>query len=153
MKELKQCRTHRRILKFDDLHLDHPDEFYELHFSHMFVEIFNLVEKTFCPPDGSRHKKKSPWLREYPESFNKYIELLAHPDPFSGKWDRLLRVDQERSFLIQAMIMKVLDTQVLSSLLFGADPEHAKILKSDDVSYITTEGTFNCVTPHKEKWS
>ncbi|CAM1504738.1 Fc.00g023290.m01.CDS01 [Cosmosporella sp. VM-42] len=140
MKELKQCGSRRRPLAFDKLHLDQPDEFYELHFSKVFVEIYTLVEANFCPPRQSEWTKISPWLRQYPESFNKYIELLAHPDPYSGKWDRLLRVAKERSFLLQAMIMKVLDTQVLSNLLFGADPEHTKILQSDDASYVNAEG-------------
>lgn len=140
MKELTHCNPTRRKLEFDNVHKDHPDEFYELHFSEIVVEIYALVKRAFCPGTQSTAPRKSPWLREYPDSFNKYVELLAHPDAHTGKWNRLLRDETERCFLLQAIIMKVLDTKVLSSLLFGADPEHKETLQSADATYLAAEG-------------
>ncbi|KAF7546725.1 hypothetical protein G7046_g9219 [Stylonectria norvegica] len=140
MKQFKQCSPRRRSLQFSLLRQEHPDEFYELHYSNIYVEVYTLVEKTFSPKNSHKGPARSLWLREYPEQFKKYVELLARPDPFSGKWDRLLRDENERSFLLQAIIMKTLDTQVFSSLLFGADPEHMKILQAADASFVNAEG-------------
>ncbi|KAF7548146.1 hypothetical protein G7Z17_g7240 [Cylindrodendrum hubeiense] len=129
--------TTRRSLQFDQSLHDHPDEFYELHYSRLFVEVHALVARAFCQ---STNPKSSPWLQEYPAQFIKYVELLARPDPHAGKWDRLLRDETERSFLLQATIMKIIDAKVFSSLLFGADPEHQSILQSTDASLVNAEG-------------
>ncbi|KAK7416324.1 hypothetical protein QQX98_005268 [Neonectria punicea] len=127
----------RRSLSFDQALLDHPDEFFELHYSNLVVEIRALVERAFCP-SGSR--RSSPWLEAYPDQFLKFVELLARPDPHAGKWERLLRDGTERNCLLQAIIMMILDAKVFSRLLFGADHEHQNILQSTDSSLVNAEG-------------
>ena len=140
--ETTHCCLTRRPLEFRTLHAEQGDEFYELHFNKLVTEIYGLANRTFTPDHQSKLPKKSPWRQEYSPSFYKYVEALANPDPHAGDWDRLLRDGEERGFLLQAMILKILDTHVLSSLLFGADPEHMKHLKSSDVSFAHAEGMF-----------
>ncbi|KAF4984755.1 hypothetical protein FZEAL_116 [Fusarium zealandicum] len=130
----------RRVLDFSRLHEDLPDEFYEIHFNTLFVEIYSLVERFFCPDGDAVASKTSPWLRKFPEEFIKYVELLARPDPHAGKWERILRDRTERSFLLQGIIFKVLDSGVFSHLLFGAGSEHGKMLQSTDAALVDAEG-------------
>ncbi|KAK7431233.1 hypothetical protein QQZ08_002274 [Neonectria magnoliae] len=137
MKELSRFCPSRRSLAFDQALPDHPDEFFELHYSNLVVEIRFLVERAFCPSGSPR---SSPWLEAYPEQFLKFVELLARPDPHAGKWERLLRDGTERSCLLQAIIMMIIDAKVFSSLLFGADHEHQNILQSTDSSLVNAEG-------------
>ncbi|KAF5027699.1 hypothetical protein F66182_183 [Fusarium sp. NRRL 66182] len=116
------------------------DEHYEYHFNHLYVEIYALVQSAFCPGTSSRAPLTSPWLREYPEEFIRYVELVAHPDARAGKWERLLRSGEERSNILQAIIFKILDTKIFSRLLFGADSEHDEILQLSDTALIHAEG-------------
>ncbi|KAH7156494.1 hypothetical protein EDB81DRAFT_392837 [Dactylonectria macrodidyma] len=142
-KELSQLCPKRRylqfdqVLRFDQSLQDHRDEFYELHYSKLFSEVHDLVTRIFCQ---ITNPKSSPWLQEYPQQFIKYVELLARPDPHAARWDRLLRNETERSFLLQATIMKIIDARVFSSLLFGADAEHLNVLHATDASLVNSEG-------------
>ncbi|KPM45866.1 hypothetical protein AK830_g604 [Neonectria ditissima] len=127
----------RRSLPFNETLKDHSDEFFELHHSRLVVEIRVLVERAFCP---TGRPNIYPWLESYPEQFLKLVELVARPDPHAGLWARLLRDGAERSCLLQAIITKIIDTKVFSSLLFGADHEHQNILQSTDASLVNAEG-------------
>lgn len=144
-RELSRFCPKRRSLQFDQVFQfdqstqDHRDEFYELHYSKLFSEMHDLVTRTFCE---TANPESSPWLQEYPRQFIKYVELLARPDPHAAKWDRLLRDETERSFLLQATIMKIIDAKVFSSLLFGADSEHLGVLQATDASLVNAEGVF-----------
>lgn len=144
MKEFRSFNPSRRGLNFTKLDRDYADEFYEKHFNGLHVEIFALVQAAFCPESSSRTTPKapltSPWLREYPEEFIKYVELVAYPDARAGKWERLLRDGAERSNLLQAIIIRVLYTKVFSQLLFGASPKHCETLKQSDTALINAEG-------------
>lgn len=151
MKEFEHCSPTRLPLEFRTLPEEQGDEFYELNFGRLFVAVYTLAERTFSATKRPGPVKRAAWLMEYSESFYKYAEALANPDPNAGNWGRLLRDEKERSFLLSAMIMKVLDTQVLSSLLFGADPKQLEILQSTDVSYASAEGTFSRFALHWRK--
>ncbi|KAM5355259.1 hypothetical protein ACJ41O_001905 [Fusarium nematophilum] len=140
MEELRNFVPNRRVLEFSRLNEDLPDEFYELHFNKLFMEIYTLVQLAFCPGEGTRAPKVSPWLMEFPEEFINYVQLLARPDSRARKWENLLRDESERSYLLHAIIFKILDTKVFSLLLFGADPEHGKMLQSSDAALIDAEG-------------
>ncbi|KAJ4236928.1 hypothetical protein NW759_000051 [Fusarium solani] len=72
--------------------------------------------------------------------FLKYVQLVAHPDARAGKWGRLLSDKAERTCLLTAIIFKVLDAKVFESLLFGAGPEHEKLLRSFDTALRDKEG-------------
>lgn len=130
-----------RSLNFGSLHEDKPDEFYELHYSKIYVEIYELVDKIFS---GSRIRpqgfKTSLWNGQYPSRAISLVEMLAWPDDSNHHWDMLLRDRRERSFLIQAVIMKFLDLQVFSSLLFGASVQQDNVLRAEDSGLIQTEG-------------
>lgn len=139
MKHLPGFHPTRRQLPFEQLFLEHPDEFYELHYSQVRIEIDQLVKKAFCTADGYG-TGKSPWVRGYSEQFCKHVDMLARPDILSGHWDRLLRDQEQRSYLLQAIIMRILHSQILSSLLFGADPQYIKLLRSGDTALIDAEG-------------
>ncbi|RSL55770.1 hypothetical protein CEP54_009190 [Fusarium duplospermum] len=84
--------------------------------------------------------KVHPWLREYPDAFLKYVQLVAHPDARAGKWTRLLSDKGERACLLTAMIFKILDNKVFTRLLFGAGPDHEALLNSFDAALINAEG-------------
>ncbi|KAF5643807.1 hypothetical protein F25303_6204 [Fusarium sp. NRRL 25303] len=96
--------------------------------------------RTFSPKEEHQAPRTSPWLRDYPEEFIRYVELVAHMDARAGKWDRLLRDRGERMNLLQAIIFKALDNRVFSRLLFGASSKHDETLHNSDVALITAEG-------------
>ena len=139
-KELRSFYPSRRSLDFAQPDQDFPDERYEILFSNLYVEIYALVQSALCPGSSSRAPSTSPWLREYPEKFIRYVELVAHPDARAGKWERLLRDGDERSNLLQAIIFRILDTKIFSQLLFGADSEHDETLQLSDTALINAEG-------------
>ncbi|KAF4447437.1 hypothetical protein F53441_9048 [Fusarium austroafricanum] len=130
----------RRRLDFPLVDHNYPDEWYELEFAKLFVEIWNTVHLAFSPEDSHHAPTMSPWLRSYSKEFIKYVELVAHPDARSGKWEKLLRDRDERSNLLEAVIFKILDTHIFSQLLFGADPKHAETLQNADTALIATDG-------------
>jgi hypothetical protein len=140
MKELRSFHPSRRGLDFKQLDQDFPDEQYEIFFNTLSVEIYALVWAAFLPGGSPVATQVSPWLREYPEEFIRYVELVAHPDARAGKWERLLRDGDERVNLLVAIIFRILDKRVFSPLLFGAGPNHGNILESSDTALITAEG-------------
>ncbi|KAF5002883.1 hypothetical protein FGRMN_44 [Fusarium graminum] len=140
MKEFRSLNLSRRNLDFTKLHQDHPDEYYEKQFNELHIEVFALIQAAFCPDSTHEAPLTSPWLKEYPEEFLKYVELVAHPDARAGKWERLLRDNNERSNLLQAIIFRVLHTRVFSPLLFGAGPKHYETLRQSDTALINAEG-------------
>ncbi|KAM0345529.1 hypothetical protein ACHAPU_006456 [Fusarium lateritium] len=140
MKKFRSFNPSRRGLDFTKLHQDHPDEYYEKEFNLLHVEVFALVQAAFCPGNTPGAPLTSPWLKEYPEEFIKYVELVACPDARAGKWERLLRDNDERANLLQAIIFRVLHTKVFSPLLFGAGPKHHEMLRQSDTALINEEG-------------
>ncbi|UPK99563.1 hypothetical protein LCI18_010498 [Fusarium solani-melongenae] len=140
MNELRSFSPSRLALDFSLVGQDMPDEFYETNFNTLLRNVYSLVQRVFCPRDNTQAPKVSPWLRENPDEFLHHIELVAHPDLRAGRWGRLLTDQAERTCLLTAIIFKVLDTNVFSSLLFGAGPEHEELLKSFDTELINAEG-------------
>lgn len=140
MKELRSFQPNRRSLDFKVLDTDFADEFYEMIFNNLFVEIFAVAHSAFHPGDIPKPPRTSLWLREYPEEFLKYVELVAYPDARAGAWGRLLSDGNERVNLIMAIIYRVLDEKVFSSLLFGASSGHDEALKKIDTALINVEG-------------
>ncbi|KAF9773674.1 hypothetical protein IL306_008476 [Fusarium sp. DS 682] len=140
MKDLRSYEPKRRSLDFSQLHRDLPDEFYEHHFAQLSAEIWAIVSSAFCPKEEHQAPLTSPWLWNFPAEFIRHVELVARLDARAGKWERLLRDGEERKNLLQAIIFKVLDNRVFSSLLFGASPKHLETLQNSDYALINTEG-------------
>lgn len=140
MKEFRSFHPDRRGLDFKDLDQDFPDEYYEILFNDLYTEIFALVHSAFLPGGKPVVAQTSPWLREYPEEFLRYVELVAHPNTRAGQWDLLLRDGNERVNLLTAIIFRVLDRKVFSSLLFGAGGMHDETLEKSDTALIIAEG-------------
>ncbi|KAL4730789.1 hypothetical protein ACLX1H_002828 [Fusarium chlamydosporum] len=136
----KTKTRNRRGLDFKDLDQDFPDEYYEILFNDLYTEIFSLVHSAFLPGGKPAVTQTSPWLREYPEEFLRYVELVAHPNTRAGQWDLLLRDGNERVNLLTAIIFRVLDRKVFSSLLFGAGGMHDETLEKSDTALIIAEG-------------
>ncbi|KAF5233399.1 hypothetical protein FAUST_8209 [Fusarium austroamericanum] len=120
--------------------INFPDERYELFLNNLTVEVFVLAQMAFLPGGKTGPIRMSPWLIEYPEEFLKHVELVAHPDARSGKWERLLRNGDERVNLIAAIIFKIFDQKIFSPLLFGAESKHMETLKNSDTELINAEG-------------
>ncbi|KAI1042392.1 hypothetical protein LB505_010997 [Fusarium chuoi] len=142
MRELRLFNPVRRSLDFalfcSDMEL--PGNFYEYHFSRLSAEICTFVLSAFSPKEEHQAPRTSPWLRDYPGEFIRYVELVAQMDARAGKWERLLRDRGERTNLLQAIIFKALDNRVFSRLLFGASSKHDETLHNSDVALITAEG-------------
>lgn len=135
MHRLRHFSPIRRSLRFDLVGQRHVDEFFEKHFCALVVETHALVSMVFCPNNEDKGKiTSSPWKQEYPRQFDQYAELLARPDPSRGDWEMLLSNREERKHLLQAIITKILETEAFSSLLFGAGPEHRKVLETVNAS-------------------
>jgi hypothetical protein len=140
MKELRFFEPSRCSLDFKILDTDFADEFYEIIFNDLFAQTFAIAHSAFHPGDISKPPRTSLWLREYPEEFLKYVELVAYPDARAGAWGRLLSDGNERVNLIMAIIYRVLDKKVFSPLLFGASSGHDEALKKIDTTLINVEG-------------
>lgn len=117
------------------------DEFYEYHFTELFVSVQTLSGKVF---GGGEHqhfcRKRSPWSPEYPDEFYEHVKAVAHPDPNSQQWESLVRDNGERIMLINGIVWKVLHANVLSSLMFGAGEDHEKALSTHDDALMDVEG-------------
>lgn len=133
------CPT-RRSFGFERVEENKPDEFFELHFANLFIEIYALVQKAFCPGPDFRAPGPSPWRKEFSDEFINYVEMLARPDPRAKRWEMLLRDPSQRSPLLQAVIHKVLHTSIFPSSLFGAHPTHKKIMEESDAALLYVEG-------------
>ncbi|KAF4343081.1 hypothetical protein FBEOM_2970 [Fusarium beomiforme] len=140
MQALRSYEPKRRSLNFSQLHRDLPDEFYEYHFARISAEIWAIVSSAFCPKEEHQAPLMSPWLWNYSAEFIQHVEFVARLDARAGKWERLLRDGEERKNLFQAIIFKVLDNWVFSSLLFGASSKHLGALQVSDSALINTEG-------------
>ncbi|KAH7313467.1 hypothetical protein B0I35DRAFT_480150 [Stachybotrys elegans] len=101
-------------------------------------KVFSLVNVGF----GAVEVKAdfSPWSRRFTPSFYRYVISVSRSDPHAGGWDRLLCDRFQRNMLISAVIIKVLDSEVLSSLLFGASHDHSKVLVDQDKQLALHEG-------------
>ena len=66
------------------------------------------------------------WTRRFPNEFCRYLQLIARNDPNATGKDGECFLDHpdERCYIVVAMIMRVLEEHVLSSLLFGSDSSH-----------------------------
>lgn len=140
MNELRSFSPSRLALDFSLVGQDLPDEFYESHFNTLLKNVYALAQGVSRPRENSHARKIHPWLREYPTEFLEYVQLVAHPDARAGKWGRLLTDKAQRTCLLTSIIFKVLDTNVFSCLLFGADLEHEALLSSCDSALIDAEG-------------
>ena len=83
------------------------------------------------------------WTEDLAPEFINYAADIARGDPLRGGWSQLLRSEKERSYLIMATISKILDANVFSELLFGAEEESGDIkegLKWMDENMLNEEG-------------
>ncbi|KAG9508062.1 hypothetical protein J7337_001620 [Fusarium musae] len=143
MLELRSFSPVRRSLDFTPFcsEMELPSNFYEYHFRRLGAEICTIVLSAFSPKEEHQAPRTSPWLRDYPEEFIRYVELVAHMDARAGKWERLLRDRGERTNLLQAIIFKALDNRVFSRLLFGASSKHDETLHNSDIALINEEAS------------
>ncbi|KAI9172237.1 Metallophosphoesterase domain protein [Paramyrothecium foliicola] len=137
-KDLQCFRPRRSPLDFEKAQQASSDEAFEKYFMQLFSKIHALVSEVFGSIDIRRGT--SPWVREYSDEFYSYVTAVAQQDARAGKWDRLLRMSRERTYLIQAAIMKILDGEVLSRLCFGSRPDHKWNLDAADASLLKLEG-------------
>lgn len=138
-RDLADVELIRKKVSFYNWTQERVDKYYQDGFSTLFLEINDLVKMTFGG-DGNLSSNQSPWVHEYPKEFYEFVESVAHPDPLTKHWDGLLRNQVERIYLVQAIIMKVLDEHVFSTLMFGADADHEDVLKCEDASLLTLDG-------------
>ncbi|PHH66292.1 hypothetical protein CDD81_7885 [Ophiocordyceps australis] len=102
------------------------DEYFEQHFCGLYIDIFNFTRRIF----GSHALEgtKSPWQEIKTQKESDYlfdfVSAVARPGIQKDKWDEMLRDGEERSLLLQGIVMKALDEHVLSSPLFGAAEEY-----------------------------
>lgn len=117
------------------------DEFYEFHFTSMFLQINSFVKEAFGTT--SLNALASPWSHQLAEQFYHYAKEVARPDPYGTQWEPLLRDGALRCNLLQGMILKILDVNIFTSLLFGASTGHMATLGIDDAATIGSEGEFS----------
>ncbi|PHH82542.1 hypothetical protein CDD82_5645 [Ophiocordyceps australis] len=105
---------------------DMIDEYFEQHFCGLYIEIFNFTRRIF----GSHELEESewPWLKvkrqDGSDHLLNFVGAVARPGIQKKKWSEMLRDGEERSLLLQGIVMKALDEHVLSSPLFGATEEY-----------------------------
>ena len=120
---------------------DRSDAFFEKHYADLFINIFDLADDTFGGCERLQ-QAESPWAAQHPPEFFEYVKVVAGPDPNMGQWENMLRIADERVFLLTGVIMRAIDANVLSSLLFGASDKHREALDTQDVDLVNFEGQF-----------
>jgi hypothetical protein len=149
LEDLERIIPNRVDLHFDPLpELDNTATL-EWEFGILLWKTYEASLQYFGGGDGNFPSQTSPWLHQFPPEFYSYVEAVAHPDPYAGQWEDLLVNEAERVFLVTAIIMKALHTHVLSTLTFGADAEHEKVVNLEDSSLVEIDGGYIYTTQNR----
>jgi hypothetical protein len=140
LKDLGRIIPNRMGLHFDPLPVLDDTATLEWEFGILLWQVYEASLQHFGGGNGNLPRQPSPWLHQFPPEFYSYVEAVAHPDPCAGQWDDLLMNEAERVFLVMAITMRALHAHVLSTLTFGAEPEHEKIVKLEDSSLVDIDG-------------
>jgi hypothetical protein len=107
------------------------EAFYREAYGTLRTRIHELAQRTFR---GCGNVSGDAWIYRYTNEFYRYVRAVGRPDPHAKHWEDLLRVEEERIFLVSAVLMKVIDEKVLSGHLFGAEDRHAEMLMFEDTA-------------------
>lgn len=132
--DFKDVELIRVELDWDNIDRAKGKDFYLESYSTLCSVIDELASRTF---KGRGNLSKDAWAYRYPDEFYNHARAVARPDPHAGHWEDLLRVQEERIFLVRAVIMKAIGETVLSEDLFVADHRHEKMLSDDGTASLT----------------
>ncbi|KAL7791307.1 hypothetical protein V8C37DRAFT_410498 [Trichoderma ceciliae] len=136
-RQLKTVHPSQRKLPFSELQTEISDEDYEGGFALLNSEINKFLRNGIGKKAAS--PKKPLWTQKFPKEFLSFASMVARPGA-DEEWEKLLKSRPYRCALLSGMIMMVLERHVFADLLFGAGPEHAKVLQMEDSSMINIEG-------------
>jgi hypothetical protein len=136
-RQLKTTHPSQRKLPFPELQAEISDEDFEEGFSLLYSEINKFLKNGIGKKAAS--SRKSLWTQQNSSEFLSFASMVARPGADEG-WEKLLRSRPYRCALLSGVMMMVLDRHVFSDLLFGAEPEHAEVLRMEDRSMINIEG-------------
>jgi hypothetical protein len=122
-------------------HEDRSDDWFIEQFRHLSLRINKFSRDYFGLHDLDEGEFHQPWAAGMTPEFIRHVEEVAEADPADGGWDKLLRNTVQREWLISAIIMRILEIQVFSADLWGADAEEKELLLSLERAFITSEGT------------
>lgn len=131
-----------RVFNVEERFNEETDKVLEFHYTKILRNIYFLAMDVFAG-EGDLTGKQSPWVHQYPNEFYEHVKAIARPDPHGRHWEGLLRDKYERVFLVVGIVMRVLDTSIFSSLMFGASDKHQKALEAHDIDLIEYDGKLS----------
>jgi hypothetical protein len=138
------------VLKPQPIQLDFPPHTGKDHTDKWYVEMFQLLARRldkfsaeyFTVHDLNKGEFYQPWTLDFKPEFLNYVEQVAEPDPMRGGWNALLRDTGNRKSLISAILMRILQNNVFSENLFGADKREEDSMASFERAFFDREGLF-----------
>ncbi|KAK5992542.1 hypothetical protein PT974_05955 [Cladobotryum mycophilum] len=137
-RNIKRDAPAQRELDFSAIQTTITDEVFERLFLNLFLEICELVQDGFGDPVVTG--RGSLWVQKYSAAFYNLVRTVARPGSDESQWDTLLSDGSQRCALLQGVVLKALEKNVFAKLLFGATPEHNKLLSTEDETLINVEG-------------
>jgi len=121
------------------------DNFFGEYFEELIITVNQLVMRHFQAGMYTPAYGLSPFALDtvIPGStcFEEYIQKIARPDmSWERTWDELICDKDSRQLLLVGFIMRVLDDQVFSRLLFGAGDSAQNMLWEQDLEFLREDG-------------
>lgn len=138
-RDLETITIRARSFDFHERFDGSAEESLQYYHSKLFLRTETLIGEVLGG-DGKLTGKQSPWVHQYPDEFYEHVKAIARPDPKAKHWEGLLRNEDERTLLITAIIIRVLDAEIFSSLMFGASDKHEKALHAHDIDLLKCDG-------------
>ena len=139
MKVLWKIHPTRFPMDFERLQKELPEEFYEKLYQDLFAQANKVARDMFGLDDLPSFELLKAARKLSPELL-KHIGEIARADPLTGSWNGLFACRDSRTYLCQAILMRVLYTHVFSSLLFGATRDQELVLENHDKRLIEIDG-------------
>jgi hypothetical protein len=120
------------------------DMFFENLIADLFSDIGIFIDTYFCPipPNGFSDcaDENNPWSADMTPEFVKYAKKVAHEDPHSGGWGRIIGNHNQRKWLLIGILVQVLNDLVFDELLFGAHDFQKEMLVSMEKGLAINDG-------------
>lgn len=122
----------------------HPDEersndWYRNEFRKLFKRMDSFAREYFGRHDIRQIDGPEPWANMGPEFIN-YAAAVAEADPACGGWNALLKDTKQRQWLVVAILMRILESRIFETDLWGATPGEKHLLLSLEYAFIESEG-------------
>lgn len=127
---------------------DRSDEWFVGEFRKLFRMMEGFFEEYYSIHNLDEGEVLQPWAVNHTPEFLNYTLEVAEQDPEQGGWDMLLRDTKQRKWLLQRILMRILEVKVFATNLWGATKEEKELMFGIEKALFTQEGTSLPVLLH-----